>query len=387
MTGTGTGGALVSGAGGATPTSVGVGGTVSSGGDGGTGGDGGVGGSTWIAQDCPAGEFAIGFDGQGTLQCAPLGSAVHAAVNDGCVVYTGSRDNCDGCTTAPEKWGWSGGANCSAGVGANNTCTSPSLGGVTPAMFGLNTDGDVNGDDKLYMGLRCTVPTDTPIAGPCAAGSFAVSYDGASVTCVTGEAAAVTYVRDQCELYYGWRDDCDGCTSAPEKWGRTKATECVNGTGLHNTCTQPTLGGNMVTLFGLNTDGDVDGNDKLYVGFHCDGAVAGGGTATGACPPGELMVGTNSDGTIDCADPAPAIEAIVQSECFLYYGFRDNCDGCTTAPAKWGRVNYAICENGVGNDNTCQTSPLNSTSVRLFGLNTDGDVNGDDKLYSGLYCP
>jgi hypothetical protein len=29
------------------------------------------------------------------------------------------------------------------------------LGGATVQMFGLNTDGDVNGDDTLYVGLRC----------------------------------------------------------------------------------------------------------------------------------------------------------------------------------------------------------------------------------------
>jgi hypothetical protein len=160
----------------------------------------------------------------------------------------------------------------------------------------------------------------------------------------------------------------------------------VSGTGVNNTCTTPSLGGTVVNLLGINTDGDVDGNDKFYTGFHCDGAAAAGGPAQAACPPGHLMNGIHANGTIECADPATTIESIVQTDCYLYSGWRDSCDNCTSVPAKWGRVNYSDCQNGVGTDNTCQTTLLNAVSVRLFGLNTDGDVGGDDKFYSALYC-
>jgi hypothetical protein len=44
---------------------------------------------------------------------------------------------------------------------------------------------------------------------------------------------------------------------------------CANGAGADNTCGTFMLGDDSVTMFGLNPDGDVDGNDKLYVGFRC----------------------------------------------------------------------------------------------------------------------
>ena len=388
----GAGGQLVTGAGatgGSTAGSGGFGGTGSNtGGAGGTAAGGaGQGGAPPLAQDCPAGEFATGFDAQGTLQCAAIDATAQSAVNSACTLYAGWRDSCDGCTTAPAKWGRSTATTCSNGLGANNTCTTPNLGGVTVDAFGLNTDGDVDGNDKFYIGLDCVAPADLPSAGPCAVGEFVAGYNGSSVQCVTGEAAATSYVANQCEIYFGWRDNCDGCTSSPAKWGRTGTNTCTNGVGLHNTCTTPNLGGDLPRLFGLNPDGDVDGNDKFYIGFHCEGATPAGGAVAQDCPTGQLMTGVNVNGTIDCADPAPQVEAVVRNDCFVYYGWRDSCDGCTTAPSKWGRVNSNICENGVGVDNTCQTSPLNATSVRLFGLNTDGSVNGDDKFYTALMCP
>ena len=55
-------------------------------------------------------------------------------------------------------------------------------------------------------------------------------------------------------------------------------------------------------------------------------------------------------------------------------------------PEKWGRTNATICENGMGGNNTCQTATLGTETVQLFGLNTEGDVNGDDKFYVGLLC-
>ena len=81
------------------------------------------------------------------------------------------------------------------------------------------------------------------------------------------------------------------------------------------------------------------------------------------------------------------IAETLREGCYVYFGWRDSCNGCTDDPSKWGRVNTVSCENGVGNANTCAATPINGTTVQLFGLNTDGDVGGDDKLYVGLRCP
>jgi hypothetical protein len=194
------------------------------------------------------------------------------------------------------------------------------------------------------------------------------------------------YVRDGCSLYLGWRDTCDGCTTAPSKWGRASSTLCENGTGAGNTCTAPVLGAETVQLFGLNTGGDVDDNDKLYVGLRCVEPPAGGGVVTGACPPGQLANGIDANGALSCASPAPRVAAWFREHCSLYFGWRDSCDGCADPPTKWGRVRDGFCENGAGINGTCSTAVLGAESVTLYGLNPDGDVGDDDKFHVAFRC-
>ena len=76
--------------------------------------------------------------------------------------------------------------------------------------------------------------------------------------------------RDHCTLYAGWRDSCNECTTAPAKWGSVRQGVCANGVGVDDTCNTFLLGADMVTMFGLNTDGDVDNDDKFHVGFRCE---------------------------------------------------------------------------------------------------------------------
>jgi hypothetical protein len=158
------------------------------------------------------------------------------------------------------------------------------------------------------------------------------------------------------------------------------------GVGAGNTCTTPMLGGKAVQLFGLSTGGDVDDNDKLYIGMRCEPADAATSTAMGECPPGQFVTGIEADGTLACAAPAPLAAGYFKDHCTLYFGFQDGCGGCTTAPTKWGRARDGLCTNDLGANNTCQTALLGGASVELFGLNTDGDVNDDDKLYVGFRC-
>jgi hypothetical protein len=53
---------------------------------------------------------------------------------------------------------------------------------------------------------------------------------------------------------------------------------------------------------------------------------------------------------------------------------------------KWGRVSPTTCANGAGADNTCTMQTLGSTSLPMFGLNFDGDVDNNDLLNLGLHC-
>ena len=282
--------------------------------------------------------------------------------------------------------GRASGVGCANGAGANNTCSAASLGGVNVDLFGLNTDGDVDDNDKFHMGFHCASVADESTTGPCQAGSFMSGSDVKGTQCVTAQGAITEYMRSNCNLYFGWRDSCDGCTSTPAKWGRVNSTACTAVVGANDTCTQATLGGEAIRLLGISTGGDVNGDDKFYVGLQCSGATPSGGAVPSICPAGELVVAINSDGTVRCASPLPATESVVQDSCFVYMGWRDSCSGCSTAPSKWGRASHTMCENGVGGDNTCISAPIDGTSVPLFGLNTDGDVGDDDKFHVGLRC-
>jgi hypothetical protein len=161
---------------------------------------------------------------------------------------------------------------------------------------------------------------------------------------------------------------------------------CFNGLGVNNTCTVASLGGETVNLFGLAFDGDVDGNDKVHLGLRCDEALADATTVPAVCPPGQLMNGRLADGTLMCASPAPEATDAFRTRCTSYLGWSDNCDGCTNAPQKWGTFREGGCQNGVGGDSTCAAVTLGGEAVSLFGMNTDGDVNDDDKFYLGMLC-
>ncbi|MBZ0234232.1 MAG: hypothetical protein K8M05_18020, partial [Deltaproteobacteria bacterium] len=223
------------------------------------------------------------------------------------------------------------------------------------------------------------------IAQPCAPGWAISGRAGNTWMCAPVAEAAIAYVGGRCELHLGWRDSCDGCTTAPSKWGHANDAACQNGAGADNTCTTTTLGGEAVNLFGLNPDGDVDGNDKLYLGLACAATDANVSTSMTECPAGRFVVGTNADGSFSCAEP-PAFSAYVRDRCTLFFGWRDSCDACTQPPTKWGSVGTTACANGAGADNTCSDTTLGDVAMPLFGLSTDGDVNGDDTLYVGFRC-
>lgn len=335
---------------------------------------------------CPANQFATGIDANGDLICGALTTPVKTAINASCSAYLGWRDSCSGCSTPPAKWGSARGDACSVGVGVNNTCAATTLGGNTLQLMGLNPDGDVDDNDKLYAGFSCTAGATTPSAGPCEAGELVTTINGSSVTCTPIAGTVVDFVRNSCSLYFGIRDSCDGCTTPPAKWGRVSSTACANGAGSGNTCTVATLGGNSVQLFGLDADGDVDDNDKLYFGLHCAPPAPATVMANGTCPAGQFVTASDGNGSVTCTSPNVIAHQVFQSSCTLYAGARDDCDGCTTAPAKWGRVRDGFCAADLGVNDTCASTILGADTLQLFGLNTDGDVDDNDKLYLGLKC-
>jgi hypothetical protein len=49
-------------------------------------------------------------------------------------------------------------------------------------------------------------------------------------------------------------------------------------------------------------------------------------------------------------------------------------------------VSAASCEAGAGSDSGCVTATLGNQSLALIGLNTDGDVDGNDMFHLGWRC-
>jgi hypothetical protein len=334
---------------------------------------------------CPADQFAIDVDPMATVTCTAIDDSTAIAIRDRCSVYAGWRDGCDGCASEPVKWGHAGGT-CENGAGVDNTCTTPQLGDTTVTLFGLNFDGDVDGNDKIYTSLHCT--TAAPAAGlaPCATGELVVGKLGSSWTCASLDDAVATYVHDHCSVYSGWQDNCGGCASPPVKFGNAGDAGCANGAGGDDTCVTAILGSETVQLFGLNPDGDVDDNDKLHFGLDCTDVAPQQTTATMTCPTGQFVTGTFPDGSFQCTSVAPIVASYFASHCSLYVGWHDSCDGCLDPPTKWGSVKVGACTNGVGVDSTCSTFTLAGRTVAMFGLNPDGNVDGNDALYVGLSC-
>ncbi|MDO9015481.1 MAG: hypothetical protein Q8S73_22990 [Deltaproteobacteria bacterium] len=339
---------------------------------------------------CPAGMFVTGLAAGGALVCSDLADAVRRYVDGSCRVHLGWQDTCNGCAGPPAKWGSVGASTCAIGGGADNSCIAASAGSAPVQLFGVNPDGDVDGNDVLYAGIACSAPASVARTGGCPAGQFATGFDAAGQPlCAALDPAARTAIGRDCFLYGGWRDECPRCTvTPPTKWDRVNDSICQNLVGPNgDTCTQPSLGGTPVRMLGLDFDGDVNNDDQIYVGLRCEasGGTQGSG-AVDACPRDQAAYGIGANRALLCAPVDPVVHTYFASSCYLYLGWQDSCGGCTRPPVKWGRVSPTTCDNGAGADNTCTMQTLGSTALPMFGLNFDGDVDNNDLLNLGLHC-
>jgi hypothetical protein len=354
---------------------------------GGGAGGGGAGGGTGSSKTCAAG-YVVGIDSGGNVVCDTVGTTARDAVHQSCSIYLGWRDSCNGCTNDPAKWGYASGSSaCANGTGADDSCTTPSLGGNTVSLIGINTDGGVGDDDKFYTGLHCAAVTPATSTGltSCPTGQFATGVSGNTVSCATLSDYVTSYFSNNCQVYFGWRDSCNPCTNPPSKWGSTNDAACSM-TGTNDTCTQPTLGTQSVRLLGVNTDGTVDDTDSFYMGLHCTGAAGATAANQTSCPAGQFVTAVNTDGTVDCASPRIDIESYTRASCYAYLGWQDVCNNCSTPPTKWGRANDTTCDKDAASNSVCVTTSLGGQTVNLFALNTDGGVDDNDTFYAGLSC-
>jgi hypothetical protein len=169
-----------------------------------------------------------------------------------------------------------GGLTCIAGDiaffdGVDWTCLQ--LAGTACAVGEVVTGFDSAGN------IVCDPPTDETIRGlTCPANQFmrGVNADG-TLVCATLDATVRTYINTNCFIYVGWADDCEAGCGTPQKMGRVNGdtnacTTSLGGASDDSTCnTQVDLVGALdIRTLGTNFNGDVDGNDKLFVGFHCE---------------------------------------------------------------------------------------------------------------------
>jgi len=343
-----------------------------------------------VDSSCPDGEVALALSGGQVVCDSPL-AQVQTLLRDSTSLAFGQRDVCGlNCSSGPIKWGAVTSTSCTDGAGANNTCTTQTIGTDSVEMLGLNMDGDVDENDKLYLGIHIAEPAAAaaPHPGPCAQGEWMVGVqtDG-RITCAAIDEVVAEAARDNCHVYFGWNDSCANCTSPPAKWGRTATTSCEHGIGLDSLCITPMdLGGTTYEIYGLNTDGDVDDNDKFYVGLGCDVVDDAPSTGSFDCPAGTFVTAITESGGVTCTPVDVLVAEAFADGCAIHFGWADSCTGCTTGPTRRGQIKADLCINGLGNTNSCSTAMLGTHTVELFGLTTGGDVDGNDTFFLGLEC-
>jgi hypothetical protein len=355
-----------------------------SGGSPGAGGSGGRGtGGAPPAQHCEPGELATNIEA-GQLVCAPVAAVVSKAIADSCSVFYGWSDNCDvKCEAPPNRVGRVSSTSCLELTTGDSTCQAHNLGdNLAVPLFGWDLDGGADTGDRFYSAIRCAPPAARPLA--CGEGGFVTAYDGDTPACNALDEAVIEYVRPSCALVRGWRDQCGGCIDPPTKYVSSTSASCDIGEG--GFCAQATLGDDVVELASFDTDGNVGEDDKFHFGLRCESVTSTEAVAEGTCPSNQFVVGLDGAGGLLCSNLEELSMRVFRDRCALYAGWLDNCDDCTDAPSKWGRVTDGGCANNAAADDTCSTMELAGQTVDLYGLNVDGGVNGNDKFYMGFRC-
>lgn len=191
------------------------------------------------------------------------------------------------------------------------------------------------------------------LAGMLAACTSASSGDTDGGACVGEACQARGQMCPEGEVVRGFDDD--------------GALVCAPQSGLR----QQLCSGQQV-VSGIRADGSVMCIDPL---------------AERGCAEGGVLTGVDAAGQPVCVGLAEVVREYVNTRCYVYIGWRDSCDGCTTVPVKFGRTRGADAECAVaGADSTCATFDLFGQLVQMAGVSTDGDVNDDDKFWIGLKC-
>jgi len=290
------------------------------------------------AQSCSNDELVIGMNTDGTLRCS-----------EGAVAYAKNSDAL-------------GGIEASAYVRGNQACPGGQI------VYGLNANGTLLcGDGSVDYAARAGEANLFGGVGPngyvrsdqdCAENEIVlgINADG-TLRCAAG---AVAFADKS-----GNADSLGGVPASGYVRAnqRCPAGQVANGLNANGTLSCAAPATDATTLGGVAASGYVRSNQS--------------------CPAGSVLSGFNAAGAPQCT----SLGSYINANCTLYFGWRDTCDGCTSGPSKVGSVSGDACTNLAGGNNTCVSVDLGSDrGVRMLGINTDGDVNEDDKFFIGIRC-
>jgi len=132
----------------------------------------------------------------------------------------------------------------------------------------------------------------------------------------------------------------------------------------------------------------------VVTGFDANGAIicdppVDTGVRGRSCPANQFMTGIAADGSPTCSTVDGVVRTYINTNCFIYVGWSDDCEGTCITADKAGRINQTTCQDDLAansDDNTCQTQNFGGFNVDTLGINFNGDVDGNDKLFVGLRC-
>lgn len=150
----------------------------------------------------------------------------------------------------------------------SSTATNLSVANDARIGGALQVDGDAAVAGALTVGGAVNLPAGSLQVGNLDAAGFGDSIDGGArvdVNTAWLDDRIRTWVRSHCTVRLGWRDSCTNCNNGPSKEVTVRAdNRCIGARGSNTRCRSAGDWG------GVNTDGDVNGDDVFYIRFQCD---------------------------------------------------------------------------------------------------------------------
>ncbi len=322
----------------------------------------------------------------GEAGCAALAPRIVEAANEHCALGFGWLNECADCDDPPQKVGVVGG-RCEVLAGDHSECATQFLAGVgAPGeleLLGINTDGDVGPDDRLFAGFGCAAIEELTEGGTrCPEGMVAVGVDPLTgLRCSPIDLAVANWASEHCLATLAWAE-CENCAVSPT------LSVGANAAGCTNTSHCPTIetGGGSFSLGALHPGHSIDGNDTFYLSLACDEAVSESEAVQGTmCPEGSFVHGWDERGALICGRPFQQFSNTMRERCSAYLGWRDSCNDCVAPPSRWAGVTATGC-SGSTPGARCMLHEVDGAELWMASVGMSGNVDGDDKFYVGFQC-